>query len=68
MGDNYSEWMKNTLNLETEDWKKDQEPELDNEGCFHTSAPKIIYQVYTLNFEIILQTSLMPLLVKQLVW
>jgi hypothetical protein len=45
MADNYNEWMKNTLNLETEDWRKDGDPELDNEGCYHTSAPKIIYQV-----------------------
>jgi hypothetical protein len=45
MAENYSEWMKNTLNLETEDWRKEGDPELDNEGCFHTSAPKIIYQV-----------------------
>ena len=45
MADNYSEWMKNTLNLEIDDWKKEGDPELDNEGCFHTSAPKIIYQV-----------------------
>ena len=50
MGDNYKEWMQNTLNLETDDWKREGEPELDNEGCFHTSAPKIIYQVPMLNF------------------
>ena len=45
MADNYSEWMKNTLSLETEDWKKSADPECDNEDYFHTSAPKIIYQV-----------------------
>ena len=48
MADNYSEWMKNTLNLEIEDWRKEGDPELDNESCFHTSAPKIIYQVILL--------------------
>lgn len=45
MADNYTEWMKNTLSLETEDWRKAGDPETDNEDYFHTSAPKIIYQV-----------------------
>jgi hypothetical protein len=45
MADNYAEWMRNTLNLETEDWRTEHGPEQDNEDHFHTSAPKIIYQV-----------------------
>ncbi len=44
MQQNYNDWMKNTLGQEVEDWKKQDDPEVDNDGCFRTSAPIIIYQ------------------------
>lgn len=52
MGKNYREWMTNTLAQEVEDWKKDEDPERDNEGCFHTSAPIIVYQMIDENLQV----------------
>ena len=45
MRKNYKSWMRNTLSQEVEDWKKEEDPDVDNDGCFHTTAPVIIYQV-----------------------
>lgn len=52
MQDNYVEWMKNALSLEASDWKSERNPELDNENCFHTSAPKIIFQMIEENLQV----------------
>ena len=50
---NYMNWMQNTLSQEVEDWKKEHDPELDNDDCFHTSAPIIIYQMIDENLQVI---------------
>ncbi len=52
MHKNYSGWMRNTLSQEVEDWKKEEDPEVDNDGCFHTSAPIIIYQMIDENLQV----------------
>ncbi|TRY62619.1 hypothetical protein TCAL_00416 [Tigriopus californicus] len=49
---NYEEWMRNTLSQEVEDWKKEIDPDMDNESCFHTSAPIIIYQMIDENLQV----------------
>ncbi len=38
--------------LEVEDWKKKTDPETDSEGCYHTSAPKILYQMLDENIQV----------------
>ena len=52
MHKNYMNWMQNTLSQEVEDWKKEHDPELDNDDCFHTSAPIIIYQMIDENLQV----------------
>lgn len=52
MHKNYSEWMGRTLSQEVEDWRKEEDPEVDNDGCFHTSAPIIIYQMIDENLQV----------------
>lgn len=44
--------MRNTLAQEVEDWKKEIDPEMDDENCFHTSAPIIIYQMIDENLQV----------------
>ena len=53
MHKNYSEWMRRTLSQEIEDWKKEEDPEVDSDGCFHTSAPIIVYQMIDENLQVI---------------
>ena len=52
MSKNYSEWMRNTLAQEMEDWKKSDDPDTDTDGCFHTSAPIIVYQMIDENLQV----------------
>ena len=51
MKDNYVNWMGNTMKLEKEDWMKQVEPEV-SDGTFHTSAPKMIYQMIEENLQV----------------
>lgn len=37
--------MHKALEVERTDWQRDQEPDIDHEGCYHTSLPTIIAQV-----------------------
>lgn len=50
--------MQNTLSQEVEDWKKEHDPELDNDDCFHTSAPIIIYQMIDENLQVGIKTKI----------
>ncbi|CAB4069632.1 EXOC3 [Lepeophtheirus salmonis] len=43
--DNYKNWMRNSLAQEVQDWKRREDPDLDIDQCYHTSAPIIIYQM-----------------------
>lgn len=40
-----SEWMHKALQVELQDWQRDQEPDTDHEGFYQTSLPTIITQV-----------------------
>lgn len=40
-----SEWMYKALQVELQDWQRDQEPDTDHEGFYQTSLPTIITQV-----------------------
>lgn len=40
-----SEWMFKALQVELQDWQRDQEPDTDHEGFYQTSLPTIITQV-----------------------
>jgi exocyst complex component 3 len=52
MHDNYNEWMRNALSLESADWRSSNDPELDENNSYHTSAPKIIFQMIDENLQV----------------
>ena len=46
MRENYKEWMQNLLNLESNtDWKRVEDPDMDENHTFHTTVPKFIFQM-----------------------
>jgi len=49
---NYSSWLQNTLSQDVDDWTKETDPETDNDGCFHTSSPVIVYQMIDENLQV----------------
>ena len=65
MHKNYMNWMQNTLSQEVEDWKKEHDPELDNDDCFHTSAPIIIYQMIDENLQVGIKTKIFFLILSK---
>ncbi|MCJ8734402.1 hypothetical protein PDJAM_G00234830 [Pangasius djambal] len=52
-----SEWMQKALEVELTDWQRDQEPDIDHEGCYHTSLPTIITQMLEENARVALMIS-----------
>ena len=57
MRDNYKEWMQNLLNLESNtDWKKQENPDEDENHTFHTTVPKFIFQMVKLKDNFFLKT------------
>ncbi|XP_058500432.1 exocyst complex component 3-like protein [Solea solea] len=47
-----SEWMHKALQVELQDWQRDQEPDTDHEGFYHTSLPTIITQMLEENARV----------------
>ncbi|KAJ8417478.1 hypothetical protein AAFF_G00287050 [Aldrovandia affinis] len=52
-----SEWMQKALEVELTDWQRDQEPDIDHEGFYHTSLPTIITQMLEENARVALRIS-----------
>ncbi|XP_004070209.2 exocyst complex component 3-like protein [Oryzias latipes] len=49
-----SEWMHKALQVELQDWQRDQEPDTDHEGFYLTSLPTIITQMLEENARVAL--------------
>ncbi|KAF7650390.1 hypothetical protein LDENG_00126700 [Lucifuga dentata] len=49
-----SEWMHKALEVELQDWQRDQEPDTDHEGFYQTSLPTIITQMLEENARVAL--------------
>ncbi|XP_047237190.1 exocyst complex component 3-like protein isoform X2 [Girardinichthys multiradiatus] len=49
-----SEWMHKALQVELQDWQRDQEPDTDHEGFYQTSLPTIITQMLEENTRVAL--------------
>ncbi|XP_077953220.1 exocyst complex component 3-like protein [Gasterosteus aculeatus] len=47
-----SQWMHKALQVELQDWQRDQEPDTDHEGFYHTSLPTIITQMLEENARV----------------
>ncbi|XP_030637953.1 exocyst complex component 3-like protein [Chanos chanos] len=52
-----SEWMQKALEVELTDWQREQEPDVDHEGYYHTSLPTIITQMLEENARVALMIS-----------
>lgn len=39
------EWMQRTLEVEFKEWFREEEPETDHQGFFHSALPAIVMQV-----------------------
>ncbi|MBN3298221.1 EX3L1 protein, partial [Amia calva] len=52
-----SEWMHKALEVELTDWQRDQKPDTDHEGFYHTSLPTIITQMLEENARVALKIS-----------
>ncbi|KAI1904554.1 hypothetical protein AGOR_G00006830 [Albula goreensis] len=52
-----SEWMQKALEVELTDWHRDQEPDIDHQGFYHTSLPTIITQMLEENARVALMIS-----------
>lgn len=49
---NYKEWMLKTLDTEKNDWYTGASHEVCPDGCFHTAAPVIIFQMIDQNLQV----------------
>lgn len=49
---NYKEWMLKTLDTEKNDWYTGALHEVCPDGCFHTAAPVIIFQMIDQNLQV----------------
>uniref|UniRef100_A0A3Q3WVT7 Exocyst complex component 3-like 1 n=1 Tax=Mola mola TaxID=94237 RepID=A0A3Q3WVT7_MOLML len=49
-----SEWMHKALQVELQDWQRDQEPDTDHEGFYRTSLPTMITQMLEENARVAL--------------
>ncbi|KAM8752211.1 exocyst complex component 3-like protein [Acanthopagrus schlegelii] len=49
-----SEWMHKALQVELQDWQRDQEPDTDHEGFYQTCLPTIITQMLEENARVAL--------------
>uniref|UniRef100_T1JCR4 Exocyst complex component 3 n=1 Tax=Strigamia maritima TaxID=126957 RepID=T1JCR4_STRMM len=50
MEQNFSQWMKTTIESEKQDWFRDNiEPESDAEGCYQTTLPIVVFQMVEQN-------------------
>ncbi|XP_017289699.1 exocyst complex component 3-like protein [Kryptolebias marmoratus] len=49
-----SEWMHKALQVELQDWQRDQEPDTDHEGFYQTGLPTIITQMLEENARVAL--------------
>ncbi|KAL2093483.1 hypothetical protein ACEWY4_010795 [Coilia grayii] len=52
-----SEWMHKALEVELTDWQRDEEPDTDHEGYYHTSLPTIITQMLEENARVAFMIS-----------
>ncbi|KAL1440973.1 hypothetical protein MTO96_009019 [Rhipicephalus appendiculatus] len=49
---NYQDWLRNALQSDVKDWHNECEPDMDSRGCYHTSAPMIVFQMVDQHLQV----------------
>ncbi|KAK8764891.1 hypothetical protein V5799_032498 [Amblyomma americanum] len=49
---NYQDWLRNALQSDVKDWHRTCEPDVDSRGCYHTSAPMIVFQMVDQHLQV----------------
>lgn len=49
---NYQDWLRNALQSDVKDWHRECEPDMDSRGCYHTSAPMIVFQMVDQHLQV----------------
>uniref|UniRef100_A0A2P2I4L7 Exocyst complex component 3-like n=1 Tax=Hirondellea gigas TaxID=1518452 RepID=A0A2P2I4L7_9CRUS len=49
---NYASWLQKALELETQEWRKDQPPDMDKHGCYKTELPHLLHQMVQQNIDV----------------
>ncbi|KAA0202992.1 hypothetical protein HAZT_HAZT003038 [Hyalella azteca] len=49
---NYESWLEKALELESQEWRKDQPPDTDKDGCYKTELPHLLHQMVQQNIDV----------------